>query len=69
MEYSQLKDDLREAKENTIQKIKLPEVLTKVEELNGQIFRPQSMKAPLDYASKNLGNALKDGKEAQSVIE
>jgi len=27
------------------------------------------MKAPLDYASKNLGNALKDGKEAQSVIE
>jgi|JI9StandDraft_1071089.scaffolds.fasta_scaffold27591_3 hypothetical protein len=36
----------------------------KVEELSSTLYRPFSMKQPLDYASKNLGNALNDGKEA-----
>ena len=41
----------------------------KVEELSSTLYRPFSMKQPLDYASKNLGNALNDGKEARNLIE
>jgi hypothetical protein len=69
LEYSQLKEDLRTMKEDILQQLKLSEVLMKVQELYGSLYRPFSMKQPLDCASRNLGNALNDGKEAQSFIE
>jgi hypothetical protein len=56
-------------KEDILQQLKLSEVLMKVQELYGSLYRPFSMKQPLDCASRNLGNALNDGKEAKSFIE
>jgi len=61
LDYSKLKEDLREGKEEIIKLIDLSSAVTKIEELYASMLSPKEMKVDIEFIKSNLNSALRDG--------
>lgn len=68
LDYSKLKEDLREGKEEIIKLIDLSSAVTKIEELYASMLSPKEMKVDIEFIKSNLNSALRDGQLASKVV-